>query len=139
MGYRDKTQRSAESLIVPFGKYKGQPAKSVPGDYWEYVSRDGWLAENFPDLAAYVKSAKEAGTLHGVADEDTLMPFGEYKGVKLERVPPGYLLWLAKQEWAEKKVPHIVEYVEEHRQELVFDLNEDERDDELYLDDDIPF
>lgn len=32
-------------------------------------------------------------------DLNYIMPFGKYKGTKLERINPRYMIWLAKQDW----------------------------------------
>lgn len=37
-----------------------------------------------------------------VLTDDSLMPFGKYKGQKMANVPADYLMWLSKQEWIEE-------------------------------------
>lgn len=32
-------------------------------------------------------------------DDNTLMPFGKYKGFKMANVPPDYLLYILDQDW----------------------------------------
>ena len=44
-------------------------------------------------------------------DDQSLMPFGKYKGRKMEDVPAEYLLWLRDQKCRERGV---AEYIEEN-------------------------
>lgn len=45
-----------------------------------------------------------------MTDQD-LMPFGKYKGEKMEKVPASYLLWLRDQNCNH---PQIKDYIEEN-------------------------
>lgn len=47
-------------------------------------------------------------------DDKSLMPFGRYKGIPLEGVPAGYLLWWADQSWT-AQWPELLAYVDKHR------------------------
>ena len=41
--------------------------------------------------------------------DDTIMPFGKYKGERLGNVPDHYLRWFAGQDWCDEW-PDLVEY-----------------------------
>ncbi|MBS0202816.1 MAG: DUF3820 family protein [Planctomycetes bacterium] len=45
------------------------------------------------------------------------MPFGKHKGTTMERVPPGYLLWLGDQKWI-SGWPQVKGYIEHNRNVL---------------------
>jgi hypothetical protein len=51
-----------------------------------------------------------------LTDKD-LMPFGKYRGKTMEKVPAGYLLWMADQDWS-AKWPDVKEYIESCRKVL---------------------
>lgn len=44
--------------------------------------------------------------------DDSIMPFGKYKGKRLGEVPDSYLLWFLKQDWCDEW-PDLVEYANE--------------------------
>ena len=44
-------------------------------------------------------------------DDDTLMPFGKYKGQRLGEVPDSYWRWFLRQEWS-SQWPDLVEYAQ---------------------------
>ena len=46
--------------------------------------------------------------------DNDLMPFGKFKGDKMQDVPGVYLDWLAGQDWIDKW-PAVVEYIERNR------------------------
>lgn len=57
--------------------------------------------------------------------EDSLMPFGKFKGATIGSVPASYLLW-----WADTGPDHhleLLQYILENRRELL-----DEADDQRY-------
>ncbi len=61
-----------------------------------------------------------------LTDECT-MPFGKYKGYKMEDVPAGYLLWLSDE--SDNPSPMIVKYVNTHRTYLREEAeNDDDKD-----------
>lgn len=41
------------------------------------------------------------------------IPFGNYKGEEIERIPSGYLRWLVLQDWFEEKFPELLKKAEE--------------------------
>ena len=43
-------------------------------------------------------------------DDDSLMPFGKFKGERMEDIPAWYLLWLLKQDWI-TDWPDVHEYI----------------------------
>ena len=45
-------------------------------------------------------------------DDNTLMPFGKYKGEALANVPASYLLWLDQQPWCK---PEFKKYIAENK------------------------
>lgn len=49
-------------------------------------------------------------------NDQSLMPFGKYKGRKMEDVPADYLLWLRDQKCRE---PEVAEYIEENLSALL--------------------
>ena len=55
-------------------------------------------------------------------DDNSIMPWGKYKGYKLANVPAWYLLWLADEK---NIVGHLKNYIEENR-----DILEQEKRDE---------
>ena len=62
-----------------------------------------------------------------MSDQD-LMPFGKYKGEKMEKVPASYLLWLRDQHCSHLEVSN---YIEENFTVLLAEcpdyINEDDR------------
>ena len=52
-------------------------------------------------------------------NDDSIMPYGKFKGKKLEDVPAWYLLWMNKEG---KLTPELEEYVEDN-----YDLLEEEK------------
>lgn len=42
--------------------------------------------------------------------DDSIMPFGKYKGKKLIDVPAYYLLWCCEQEWCRGNLKEYIEY-----------------------------
>ena len=42
-------------------------------------------------------------------DDDSIMPFGSYRGERLGDIPDDYWIWFRKQSWA-KKWPSLIEY-----------------------------
>lgn len=57
-----------------------------------------------------------------VFNDESLMPFGKYKGQKMANVPAKYLLWLSDQEWI-KKYPKVFDYIEDNADVLEMELN----------------
>lgn len=58
-------------------------------------------------------------------DDESLMPFGKYKGLRLGDVPDDYLLWFLKQDFCDK-YPDLVVYANQimddnDEQTLLFD------------------
>jgi hypothetical protein len=41
-----------ENILIPFGKYKGQPLEVMAQDqqYMEWIQQQGWLAEKYPQI-----------------------------------------------------------------------------------------
>jgi len=53
-------------------------------------------------------------------NDESLMPFGKYKGIKLANVPASYLLWLL----AEKKCfGDLKKYIEENKSVLEIEIS----------------
>jgi uncharacterized protein (DUF3820 family) len=48
-------------------------------------------------------------------DDNSIMPFGKYKGQKLANIPGDYLLWLYKEN---KCFGQLKEYIEENKEVL---------------------
>lgn len=46
-------------------------------------------------------------------DDNSLMPFGQHKGVKLANVPASYLLWAADN--LQRMDPNLLEYIRDNR------------------------
>ena len=44
--------------------------------------------------------------------DDSIMPFGKYKGEKLRKVPLWYWQWLCKQPWAQEQHKDLIIYAE---------------------------
>lgn len=55
------------------------------------------------------------------------MPFGKHKGIPLESVPAGYLLWFAEQQWA-TEWPALLEYIGENRERLEDEAEEEDQE-----------
>lgn len=62
-------------------------------------------------------------------NDDSLMPWGKHKGVRLTEVPDQYLLWLYK---ARKAKGDVLDYIEDNLDAIKSNLNVDkiEFDDE---------
>ena len=41
-------------------------------------------------------------------DNEIIMPFGEYKGHRIDDVPPSYLLWLNRQSWLKGQIKKYI-------------------------------
>ena len=54
-------------------------------------------------------------------NDSSLMPFGKYEGIELEKVPASYLLWLY-----DKGLNHqdLKEYIEDNMEVLKKEINE---------------
>lgn len=50
--------------------------------------------------------------------DDSLMPFGKYKNMPLDSVPPDYLLWWFDQDTYSIQYPGLVKYIEDRYNEL---------------------
>jgi len=48
-------------------------------------------------------------------NDESIMPFGRYKGQKLANVPASYLLWCYDQEWCRG---HLKVYIEDNKEVL---------------------
>lgn len=55
--------------------------------------------------------------------DSTPMPWGEHKGIPMEKVPPAYLLWLFKQGWI-KDWPDIHAYLVANQAALLAEEDE---------------
>lgn len=66
--------------------------------------------------------------------DDTVMPWGEHKGTRLEDVPASYLLWLYEQSWCEPKWPGLYAYLQENEDTLLEQKQDEEPDDEAHED-----
>lgn len=42
-------------------------------------------------------------------DDNTLMPFGKHKGLRMIDVPPQYLLWIYEQDWCKGSLRAYIE------------------------------
>lgn len=61
-----------------------------------------------------------------MSDCEATMPFGKYKGRKLDEVPAAYLDWLRDQEWL-GEWPAVSKYIEDNAKWIDHDLeSEDE-------------
>ncbi len=60
--------------------------------------------------------------MQALTDND-LMPFGKYKGEKMQDVPAEYLDWFIGQNWADKW-PAVVAYIEENRSAIDYELKQ---------------
>lgn len=60
-------------------------------------------------------------------DSDS-MPFGKYKGYRMDEVPASYLDWLHGQDWIHEW-PLVIEYIEENRDIIDLDLELEGLDD----------
>jgi hypothetical protein len=60
-----------------------------------------------------------------LGDQDP-MPFGKHKGVEMQFVPPGYLDWLAGQDWI-IRWPKVMNYIEWRRGALDQELERKEK------------
>ncbi len=47
--------------------------------------------------------------------DESRMPFGKFKGMKLANVDSNYLLWVAEQSWCSKE---LKQYIEDNREVL---------------------
>lgn len=56
-------------------------------------------------------------------NDNSIMPFGKYKGEKLANIPASYFLWLNDQEWCRED---IKEYIKENMS--VFNLELGKKD-----------
>ncbi len=52
--------------------------------------------------------------------DESLMPFGKFKGEKIANVPASYLLWCYDQEWCRGE---IKKYIEENKEVLIKETN----------------
>lgn len=52
--------------------------------------------------------------------DQSIMPFGKYKGEKLANVPARYLLWCYDQSWCRGE---LRKYIEENREVLLSEIN----------------
>ena len=55
-------------------------------------------------------------------DDNTKMPFGKHKGLKLEDVPATYLLWLLDQMMEDDDKARLVVYIMENKSALESEL-----------------
>lgn len=44
--------------------------------------------------------------------DETIMPFGKYKGKKLREIPDDYWLWFRKQSWCLEYGEHLLRYAD---------------------------
>lgn len=58
-------------------------------------------------------------------DDNTLMPFGKYKGDKLANVPASYLLFLLDQEWF--KDGPLKTYIEKNKSTLTAEVKRQQK------------
>lgn len=49
---------------------------------------------------------------------DDVMPFGKYKGKKLDEVPDNYLDWLAGQDWVKDRWPVVWSYIMDNLKDI---------------------
>jgi len=42
-------------------------------------------------------------------DDNSLMPYGKFKGTKMANVPPDYLLWCYQQDWCKGDVKKYIQ------------------------------
>jgi len=64
-------------------------------------------------------------------NDNSIMPFGKYKGTKLINVPASYLLWLYSQ-WAETtqlddNQKELKEYIEDNMKVLEMELKQEKK------------
>jgi uncharacterized protein (DUF3820 family) len=64
-------------------------------------------------------------------NDNSIMPFGKYKGTKLINVPASYLLWLYSQ-WTETtqlddNQKELKEYIEDNMQVLEMELKQEKK------------
>lgn len=61
-----------------------------------------------------------------ICDDDSHMPFGKYKGVKMYDIPASYLLWLLEQPFVRNNYRSLYQYIRDIEEDL---RNEDPGDD----------
>ena len=88
--------------IIPFGKHKGSPIKSLPEDYLIWLlnslkaSRDaGTIRPAALEVLKWIEdNIKAADPEPEPVTDDTVMWFGKHDGVPLKEIDEEYLLWL---------------------------------------------
>ena len=58
-------------------------------------------------------------------NDDSLMPFGKYKGQRMGRVPAEYLDWLIGQAWI-KDWPRVEEYIVANKKVIDKELRDED-------------
>lgn len=58
-------------------------------------------------------------------NDESIMPFGDYKGQKLANIPASYFLWLDKQVWCSREMK---EYIKENMDSFEFELKNEKID-----------
>lgn len=61
--------------------------------------------------------------------DETVMPWGQHEGTKLEHVPASYLLWIFEQPWI-ADWPGLHAYLKKHEKQLIQERGEPDDDDE---------
>ena len=57
-------------------------------------------------------------------DDNSLMPFGKFKGEKMANVPADYLLWYYEQEWCKGELKN---YIKDNLESLNTEVNLNKR------------
>jgi len=65
-----------------------------------------------------------------ILNDESPMPYGHYKGVKMANVPAGYLLWL----WDNEKCSSgVFEYVRDNWEVLIQEVKRQKREETRYF------
>lgn len=61
--------------------------------------------------------------------DDTVIPFGKYKGTELKYIPASYLLWAYSEEGVMRKWPALQEYIASNLEEITHRADDEEEED----------
>jgi hypothetical protein len=62
--------------------------------------------------------------------DNTIMPWGKHKGMKLKDVPASYLLWCYGQPWMKDGWPQLYAYLKAHEDQLMAEKVDNDNDHE---------
>lgn len=86
----------------------------------------GHIAEARP-LTTATKPIVNSKTAVSLKTGEFVIPFGQYKGTPLDKVPANYLDWLRDQDWIPQKFPEIALYLQQHAKLIDEELDDEDQ------------